>query len=300
MQEEKKAIFFDAEHMLEIVEFTLGDTIYGINVAKVREVVNVSPITPMPKTHPFIEGVFTLRGKVLPLVNLASCLQITDNDPKRIIIAELNKYQVGFLVDEVLKIQRVSWDQVSPAPEITQSNLIIGIIKIKDYVVILLDFENIFYSINPAFNQQLTNFKPLTEVEELKKRQEKTIMIVEDSPFLLDLTVKHLNNAGYNNIVVKHDGKEALIYLEEVKKDHENVLDAVQILITDLEMPCIDGKSLLKYIRDDEKLKVLPVIIFSSLLNPDEAKRDKNLGSTAQISKPKVDELIKAVNLYIK
>lgn len=291
---------YSNRHCFEIVEFIIANATYGINVAKVREVINLLPVTQVPKTHPYVEGVFTLRGKVLPLVNLSNCLQIKDTDPKRIVIVELNNYRVGFLVDEVLKIQHIDWDQVEPTPEITKSNLIIGIIKIKDRVTILLDFENIIYSINPEISTIFSNFKPNINEKELQKRQEKTLMIVEDSPFITDLMIQTLNTAGYTNIIVQNNGKDALEYLEKIKREYDNILEAVQIIVVDLEMPCIDGKSLVKLLSNDEKLKVLPVIIFSSLISDKEENIDKNIGATAQITKLKVEELIQTITKYIK
>jgi two-component system chemotaxis response regulator CheV len=299
--EEKSDILLESgTNEFEIVEFTVGKITYGINVAKVREVINLLPVTKMPSAHPFIDGVFTLRGKVIPLVNLATCLSSPDSDPKRIIVAELNNYQAGFLVDEVSRIHRISWERMEPTPEIANSNLVVGIVKMEKKMVVLLDFERILSDISPEINKSFTKFKPTTEENLLSKRGKKTILVAEDSHLLRELLDDNLRKAGYVNIMETSNGKDAWELLKKLRDDNDDVLKAVQLVITDIEMPQMDGHRLLKLIRADTKLSDLPVIVFSSLINEENRLKGQSLGATAQVSKPEIGELIGLIDANIK
>ncbi|MDR3349583.1 MAG: chemotaxis protein [Acidaminococcales bacterium] len=284
----------------EIVEFMVGKITYGINVAKVREVINLLPVTKMPSAHPFIDGVFTLRGKVIPLVNLATCLSSLDSTPKRIIVAELNNYQAGFLVDEVSRIYRISWERMEPAPEIANSNLVVGIIKMEEKMIVLLDFERILSDISPEINRSFTKFKATTEEGLLKRRGGKTIVVAEDSHLLRELLDDNLRKAGYVNIIETSNGKDAWEILKKLRDENDDIFQAVQLVITDIEMPQMDGHRLLKLIREDSALSGLPVIVFSSLINEENRLKGESLGATAQVSKPEITELIGLIDANIK
>ena len=151
--EEKKGILLETgTNEFEIVEFTIGTVHYGINVAKVREVITRAPVTEMPQAHPYVDGLFTLRGKAIPLVNLPRCLNVqTGAESRNIIVTEINNYNIGFLVDSVSRIHRISWKNMEPAPEVGDQSRVVGIVKMKenlnskkaDKIILLLDFETI-------------------------------------------------------------------------------------------------------------------------------------------------------------
>lgn len=299
--EERSEILLESgTNEFEIVEFSVGKITYGINVAKVREVINVQPVTKMPSTHPFIDGVFTLRGNVIPLVNLSVCLNVPDSNPKRVIVAELNNYQAGFLVDEVSRIHRISWERMEPTPEIANSDLVVGIVKMENKMVVLLDFERILADINPEINKSFTSFKAVTQEDTLKERAKKTILIAEDSHLLRELLEDNLHKAGYVNILSMSNGKEAWETLKKLSEEHENIFDAVQLVITDIEMPQMDGHRLLKLIREDRNLNEMPVIVFSSLINEENRLKGQTLGATGQVSKPEINELVGLIDANIK
>ena len=132
--EEKKGILLETgTNEFEIVEFSIGNVNYGINVAKVREVITRTPVTEMPQAHPYIDGLFTLRGNAIPLVNLPRCLNVpTKEEPKNIIVTEINNYNIGFLVDNVSRIHRISWKNMEPAPEVGDQSRVVGIVKMQD------------------------------------------------------------------------------------------------------------------------------------------------------------------------
>jgi len=290
----KKGILLETgTNEFEIVEFAVGNVNYGINVAKVREVINVVPITKMPNSHPYVDGVFTLRGRLMPLVNLSRCLGSEDNGStaSNIIVSELNNYYVGFLVNEVSRIHRVSWTAMEPVPNISNSDMVVGIIKMAEKLVLLLDFEKIVAEINPEMNIKLTTV-PQSSDDVKAKRKTKKIMIAEDSHMLRDLLVETLHQAGYLNVIAYNDGKSAWDALKILAKSESPLDEKINMLITDIEMPQMDGHRLLKLIREDQVLKTLPVVIFSSLINDEMRRKGEAIGATGQVSKPEIAKLI--------
>jgi len=290
----KKGILLETgTNEFEIVEFAVGNVNYGINVAKVREVINLVPVTKMPNAHPYVDGVFTLRGRLMPLVNLPRCLgsEDTGSTANNIIVSELNNYYVGFLVNEVSRIHRISWTAMEPAPNISDSDMVVGIIKMAEKLVLLLDFEKIVAEINPEMNIKLTTV-PQSSDDVKDKRKTKKIMIAEDSHMLRDLLVDTLHQAGYLNVIAYNDGKAAWDALTILAKSDSPLEEKISILITDIEMPQMDGHRLLKLIKEDHILQKLPVIIFSSLINDETRRKGETIGADGQVSKPEIAKLI--------
>jgi len=290
----KKGILLETgTNEFEIVEFSVGPVNYGINVAKVREVINLVPITKMPNSHPYVDGVFTLRGRLMPLVNLPRCLGSEENGAtaNNIIVSELNNYFVGFLVNEVSRIHRVSWAAMEPPPNISSSEMVVGVIKMGEKLVILLDFEKIVAEINPEINVKLTTV-PESSDDLRAQRKTKKILVAEDSHMLRDLLVETLHSAGYLNVTAYNDGKAAWDALSVIAQSSEPLEKSVNLLITDIEMPQMDGHNLLKRVREDRVLEKLPVVIFSSLINEEMRRKGEAIGANAQVSKPEIAQLI--------
>ncbi|WP_018702398.1 MULTISPECIES: chemotaxis protein [Sporomusaceae] len=297
---DKKGILLESgTNEFEIVEFVVGEVTYGINVAKVREVINLVPVTKMPNVHPYVDGVFTLRGRVMPLVNLPRCLgQGTDKEPTNIIVSELNEFYVGFLVHGVSRIHRISWSAMEEPPAISSSEMVVGIVKMAEKMVLLLDFEKIVSEINPEINQKLTSI-PTANERLTALRKTKRVLVAEDSPLLRDLLVGTLHEAGYEEVIVCHNGQQAWERLEAIAKSGEDMNNYVNIVITDIEMPKMDGHHLLKRIREESRLAGLPVFIFSSLINEEMRRKGENLGADGQISKPEIVQLIDLIDKKI-
>lgn len=290
----KKGILLETgTNEFEIVEFAVGKVNYGINVAKVREVINLVPITKMPNSHSYVDGVFTLRGRLMPLVNLPRCLGAEDNGAtaNNIIVSELNNYFVGFLVNEVSRIHRVSWTAMEPPPNISDSDMVVGVIKMAEKLVILLDFEKILSEINPEINVKLTTV-PVSAEDVKEHRKTKKIMVAEDSHMLRDLLVETLHQSGYLNVDAYNDGKAAWDALTAHANTDVAIEKNVNLLITDIEMPKMDGHNLLKRVREDRALQKLPVVIFSSLINEEMRRKGEAIGANAQVSKPEIAQLI--------
>ena len=292
---DKKGILLETgTNEFEIVEFSIGSVNYGINVAKVREVITAAdfPVTTMPQAHPYIDGLFTLRGRAMPLVNLPRCLNVSGTgNPKNIIVTEINNYNIGFLVDNVSRIHRISWKDMEPAPEVGDQSRVVGIIKMEGKIVLLLDFETIIAEINPEINAKLTTFEDATE--DIKtKRTNVHVVVAEDSPMLRDLLVTTLHESGYRYVRDFSNGQDAWEYLEKLAQQDGPIEEKVRIIVSDIEMPKMDGHRLLKLVRADEHLHEVPLILFSSLISEEMRIKGEQLGASGQISKPEINQLI--------
>ena len=296
----KKGILIETgTNEFEIVEFNVGKVNYGINVAKVREVINLVPITKMPQAHPYVDGLFTLRGRVMPLVNLPRCLnQETEDDLKNIIVTEINNYNIGFLVNSVSRIHRISWTEMEPAPNVSDSPMVVGIIKMLDKMVLLLDFEKIIAEINPEINEKLTTLPEVTK-DIKEQRNDVKVFVAEDSPMLRDLLVQTLHDAGYITTRDFSNGKLAWEALQKIGQEEAPLDDSINILISDIEMPQMDGHHLLTQIREHNKLGKLPVIFFSSLINEEMRRKGEEIGANGQISKPEIGQLIDLIDRLV-
>ena len=298
--DDKKGILLETgTNEFEIVEFNVGKVNYGINVAKVREVINLVPITKMPQAHPYVDGLFTLRGRVMQLVNLPRCLnQETEDDLKNIIVTEINNYNIGFLVNSVSRIHRISWTEMEPAPNVSDSPMVVGIIKMLDKMVLLLDFEKIIAEINPEINEKLTTLPEVTK--DIKdQRNDIKVFVAEDSPMLRDLLVQTLHDAGYITTRDFSNGKLAWEALQKIGQEEAPLDDSINILISDIEMPQMDGHHLLTQIREHNKLGKLPVIFFSSLINEEMRRKGEAIGANGQISKPEIGQLIDLIDRLV-
>ncbi len=298
--DDKKGILLETgTNEFEIVEFNVGKVNYGINVAKVREVINLVPITKMPQAHPYVDGLFTLRGRVMPLVNLPRCLnQETEDDLKNIIVTEINNYNIGFLVNSVSRIHRISWTEMEPAPNVSDSPMVVGIIKMLDKMVLLLDFEKIIAEINPEINEKLTTLPEVTK-DIKEQRNDVKVFVAEDSPMLRDLLVQTLHDAGYITTRDFSNGKLAWEALQKIGQEEAPLDDSINILISDIEMPQMDGHRLLTQIREHNKLGKLPVIFFSSLINEEMRRKGEAIGANGQISKPEIGQLIDLIDSLV-
>ncbi len=283
----------------EIVEFSIGGVNYGINVAKVREVIQRTPVTAMPQAHPYIDGLFTLRGKAIPLVNLPRCLNVTNGDEaKNIIVTEINNYDIGFLVENVSRIHRISWKDMEPSPEVGDQSRVVGIVKMPNRIVLLLDFETIIAEVNPEINAKLTTVEDATA--DIKARRiNEHIVVAEDSVMLRDLLVTTLHDAGYRFVRDFGNGKDAWAYLHSLAEKEGEISNHVSMIVSDVEMPQMDGHRLLKLVRANDRLKEVPFILFSSLINDEMRLKGEELGASAQISKPEIGQLISLLDGFI-
>ena len=277
---------------LEVLEFTLGDNHYGINVAKIREILQYMPVTPVPNTHPSVEGIFMPRDTMITVINLKNSLNLPQTDEKGLfIITNFNKLNVAFHVDQVIGIHRVSWENIiKPDETLTgeHGSTATGVIKMDDRLIVILDFEAIVASISPQTGLRVN------DIDEM----EATILTAEDSALLSKLITECLKKSGYTNLIVEENGQEAwdVIKAMQAKGDITKHLDCI---ITDIEMPLMDGHRLTKLVKSDAELRDIPVIIFSSLVNEEMRKKGEQLGADAQLTKPEIGKLVEAIDKLI-
>ena len=281
---------------LEVLEFTLNDNHYGINVAKIREILSYQPVTPVPNAHESVEGIFMPRDTMITVISLKKSLGLPETDEQGLfIITNFNKLNIAFHVDTVVGIHRVSWAEIiKPDSTInaTESGVSTGVIKMDDKRVVILDFEKIVTDISPETGLKVSD---IDELGERRNRSDSPILIAEDSHLLSKLITDSLKKAGYTNLIVTMDGQEAWDKLQEYQKEGD-VFDRVHCIITDIEMPRMDGHRLTKLVKSDEDLQKIPLIIFSSLVNEEMRRKGEALGADAQLTKPEIGKLVSAID----
>ena len=292
---ETKILLENGTNELEILEFTLDNNSYGINVAKIREIITYSSVTPVPNSHPSIEGIFMPRDVMITAIDLKNCLGRGTSEPKGLfIVTNFNKLDIAFHVENVLGIHRISWrDIIKPDATIstTEDSVSTGIIKKDDKLIIILDFEKIVADINPETGLKVSEISELGE----RKRSNVPILIAEDSPLLNKLIVDSLKKAGYDNLIHTENGQKAYDIICQCKKEG-TLYDHVRVIITDIEMPEMDGHRLTKLVKSDEETANIPIVIFSSLVNVEMKKKGEALGANAQLSKPEIGNLVRVVD----
>ena len=295
-----KILLENGTNELEVLEFELGGNAYGINVAKIKEIIPYQTVTPVPNSHPSIEGIFMPRDTMITAIDLKNCLQRGVSDEGGLfIITNFNKLDIAFHVDQVRGIHRISWENIiKPGATVSsaEESISTGIVKLEERLIIILDFEKIVTDINPE-----TGLK-VSEIEELGERTRTKsnvpILIAEDSVLLNKLIVDSLKKAGYTNLIHTGNGQEAWDVICDCKA--KGVLkEHVQCIITDIEMPMMDGHRLTKLVKDDDTTKDIPIIIFSSLVNDEMKRKGEALGANAQLSKPEIGNLVKVVDSLV-
>jgi two-component system chemotaxis response regulator CheV len=283
---------------LEILEFTVGSNSYGINVAKIREIIPYQPVTPVPNSHPSIEGIFMPRDIMITAIDLKNCLGRGESSPSGLfILTNFNKLDLAFHVDSVFGIHRVSWrDIIKPDSTIstTDESVSTGIVKRDGKLIIILDFEKIVSDINPETGLKVSDINELGE----RKRSNVPILIAEDSPLLNKLIVDSLKKAGYDNLIHTENGQKAYNVICKCKADG-TLHDHVRLIVTDIEMPEMDGHRLTKLVKGDEQTAGIPIIIFSSLVNDEMMRKGEALGADAQLSKPEIGNLVRIVDRLV-
>ncbi|BDP32111.1 chemotaxis protein CheV [Vibrio vulnificus] len=285
---------------------------YGINVAKVREVIQVPETTDYPNAQPHMIGVFSSRDVLTPLVDLAGWLGVPTRpavERKFVIVTDFNKMTNGFLIDSISRIHRISWNDVeSPSQflEAGEQDCVVAVVRKDGNLIMILDFEKIIADINPELSMEKYDVKTDRSVDlnqrMVTKRNAKTIMVVDDSAFIRSLIQETLTSAGYNIIACK-DGGEAhdkLMNLIEVAREENLPLsELIDAVVTDVEMPRMDGMHLVKRLRDSEAYKTLPIVMFSSLMSEDNRAKALALGANDTITKPEIGRMVSLMDKYV-
>lgn len=282
---------------IEIMQFTIFGELYGINVAKVREIMMADKVKPVPHSHPAVEGIFKPRETLLTVINLPKYLtgQIGEkNDRDLFIITNFNKMHIAFRVHTVVGISRISWENIQkPDKALTngEDGVATGIAQCGGQLVTILDFEKIVAEIAPETSIQVHDIDALGE----RIPRDQPIILAEDSILLTKMIKDSLFRAGYGNLKNFNNGKEAWEYLESIRNDSDFYKKAA-LLITDIEMPEMDGHRLTKLVKDDPRLKHLPVVIFSSLIDDQMRIKGEDLGADEQLTKPEIGNLVHVID----
>lgn len=277
---------------LEIVIFQSGPFIFGINVMKVREIITMLPLTPLPGTPEAIMGLIELRGEVMTVIDLPMVIghprEVGEGD--RLIVCEFNGEKSVLRVDQVTEIKRISWEQIDTPSDLARGmqGITNGVVKTGDQMIILLDYERIALELSRKDIMARESVKRLGA----RERSHKQIWLAEDSEMLRTLIIDTLDDAGYFNTTLFNNGKEAL---EAFEVDGASC----DLLITDIEMPQMDGLHLTKRLREMEQYSDLPIIIFSSLISDDLKHKGEAVGANAQITKPEIGILIATLDEFL-
>jgi len=280
---------------VEILEFVVGGNRYGINVAKVEEIIGDCEIKAVPNTKPYVEGVFRRRGKIYTAINLANYLGLKGEYSKDIfLITYFNKTYAAFRVDGVCTIHHLSWTDIQEPDRVLmgeQAGMITGIAKMEDNgMILILDFEKMLFDINPETGIDETTVKPVKN----NGHAGQPILIAEDSALLRKMIVDCLERAGFKEIVSTLNGQEAWDLLQKYKVS--GLKGKVSCVITDIEMPQMDGLTLTRKIKEDPELSSLPVVIFSSIIDDATSVKCTQMGANAQLSKPDIVRLVDCID----
>ena len=297
---------------LEIVEFYLDEDgyrgHYGVNVAKVVEIIRMQPATAMPQMrHPSVMGAFPHRdGKIVPLVDLANYLGKTTkfNDDAKIIVTEFNHIVTGFMVSGVNRIHRLSWNDVEEPGDFLQNmshSTVTGVVRLEGKVVFLLDMEHVVADLDPSL---AIRFGRLPD-EFMNSDTIYTILHADDSGNVRSLVKRLMEESGHFRVIQTTTGEEAWSVLTKLKAEAERggtpLRSAVHAVISDIEMPRMDGLTLCRMIKEDRDLNYLPVALFSSIVSSALEHRGRSVGADAQFAKPDLQTLsVKVLELIAK
>jgi two-component system chemotaxis response regulator CheV len=295
----------EATSTLELLEFTISGNLFGINVSKVTEIMKHRKITPMASSHPCVEGVFMPRDKIVTVIDLPKYMGLPDQEDSErdiLMLTNFSSMDAAFHVHTVEAMHRINWSDVEK-PDTTiyggNDSLVTGNAKIGHKLVTIIDFERILFDINPETG---LHFSEITD-SGTHVRGEQPIVIAEDSAFLLRMLQDAMGAAGYSNIRSFSNGQEAWEYIKKTREEcdshHVPIETKLAAVITDIEMPRMDGHHLTKLIKSDPILKKIPVMVFSSLIDESMRLRGEALGVDAHLSKPQIGQLVSTLDRLI-
>jgi len=297
---------------LELVEFYIDEEpgasgkayrgYYGVNVAKVLEIIRMPNVTQLPDIpHPSVLGAFNLRSRIIPLVDLSLWLgkgPSTMTENAKVIVSEFNRMISAFMVSGVTRIHRLSWTQVeAPGRHLNEysGNSITGVVRFEDRILLVLDMERILADLNPGLVMKIED-AGMESIEAAKpaKKEHFRALIADDSTSIRRMIGTMLEKAGFE-VAQTVNGQEAWDALQGLKlraaEENKPLSEYVDILVSDIEMPVMDGHNLTRRVKDDPAFKDLPVILFSSLITDRMRYKGESVGADEQISKPNITEL---------
>jgi two-component system chemotaxis response regulator CheV len=290
------------ENRLELLLFKLvGPQVFGINVFKVREVMPCPRLTTLPKQDGFIKGVAHIRGQTISVIDLSKSTggpEITPDDNSFVIIAEYNRSVQGFLVAGVERIVTLSWKDVMPPPEgAGKSSYLTAVTEIDKKMVSILDVEKILNEISPISTELSEGIADTSVGDDLGER---CIMIADDSTVARNQVKRALEPLGIKMILAKN-GQDALDQLLKIESNCErSITEKVALMISDIEMPEMDGYTLTAEVKGNERMRDMPIILHTSLSGVFNNAMVEKVGAEDFIPKFHPDELATAVKKWLK
>ena len=299
MQEVKKVTTEAGTNEWQLVVFVLGEQTFAINVDKTREILRWPGCRAIPDAPVALIGITSVRGEVLPMVDLRIFLGIQPTTPleqSKVIIAEFNEVKLGFVVDAVERIYRIKSEDLDAS--MTGKYLgdwILYVIKRDSRNVLLLDYEAIVQTISPQLVIQHSGdpTKAAVMMEGVGHPADYHIIVAEDSPLIRKQVEDALVASGFTNLNICPDGKVAY---DAIVRDREHC----DLLITDVEMPHLDGLTMTRRIKENVETKDVPVIVFSSIMSADIKRKAASVGANYQVTKPEITQLIEHVVKVIR
>ena len=302
MSENTKILTESGNNEVEMLIFILRDCHYAVNVSKVREIIKYTKITPVPGGDGSIAGFIMPRDVLITAIDMRYCLygeKSIPSDKAYLIICHFNKLDIAFQVDGVIGIQRISWNDITSPSEVLQTDdsSITGIVKLKDDIISVIDLEKIMTDINPSSGLTMHDVENVSaEAIEDVRRRKLTLLLVEDSKTLSTLISSYIEKVGYKVIVTTNgvEGYEKLVYMR-----NEGTLKEIDCIISDIEMPRMDGLTLCKKLKEDNDFKNIPFIVFSSLAEGQMASKCFSVGADDCLAKPELGVLIDRIHKLI-
>ncbi len=287
---------------LELLKFYVGTKCFGINIAKVSEMMRYSTVTPMPDAPDAVEGIFMPRDTLITVVNLHKVLKSPkpEDTEGMMIICEFNGMHVAFHVTSVNGIVKLSWTNIEKPPSVAQNEnggLITGVAKLEDGMILVLDFERIVADINRSAGLDTSGLDKISKMESVDFSSH--IVIAEDSALLNKMIMDTLHTSGFKNVMSFTNGQDAFDYIMSFHELGDNITSEVALVISDIEMPQMDGHHLTKRIKEDPVLKQIPVFLFSSLINEQMRIKGESIGADEQFSKPQIGILVETLYKYL-
>jgi len=296
---------------LELIELFIDERggyrgYFGVNVAKVLDIISLPQnVTKPPQAAPFVTGVFNHRGKVITLIDLALWLGRNRLDAGRpiVIITEFNNVTSAFLVSGITRIHRTSWASIKPVDTFLQKfcDAVTGLIHLEDRTVLMLDLERAIGEINPRLSvPQLLPDERTSATAGVAPdgiNYPLRLLHADDSAMIRRATKQLLEEDRKFIVTSKVDGGEAWNYLIDLKdkagKENRPITDFIDIILSDIEMPQMDGYHFCQKVKSDPTLQALPFILFSSLITDKLRHKGESVHADAQLAKPSPAELVK-------
>ena len=286
---------------MELLTVFVGEQAFGMNVAKVQSIQQYDSerVTPLPDSPPGVAGMYLYRDKTVPLMDLSRILDIDadqDGDREIIVVTEFNNTVNSFKVQGVKRIYRMSWQEFVPMDAMLEGNACFtGSVHVEDTQILVLDLEHILASIFPDMILEEVADDVILQKESIPRDQIE-ILFAEDSPLMRKSVVKSLKNAGFLHIDDFINGEDALAFLRMNYQNPTPEKLRKTVLITDIEMPKMDGLTLCRRVKQSNSLKNIYVIMFSSLINKQMKAKCHKVQADNYVTKPETTELIKILD----